>query len=76
MKPKMVVSQGPCQGFDEVIFPAKMRKKGTKVVLANGYLMTKLVEFLISLRESECNSIWLNVHTFPLVLNGLFIALV
>ena len=76
MKPKMVVSQGPCQEFDEVMFPTKMREKGTRMVLANGYLMTKLVEFSISLRESECNSICLNVHAFPLVLDGLFIALV
>ena len=76
MKPKLVVSRGPCQGFDEIMFPAKMREKGTKVALANGSQMTKSVEFSISLRESECNSVCLNVHIFLLMLDGLFIALV
>ena len=76
MKPKMVVSRRPHQGFDEVMFPAKMREKGTRVALANGSLMTKSVEFSLSLRESECNSVCLNMHTFLLVLGGLFIVLV
>ena len=76
MKLKMVVSRGPRQGFDKVMFPAKMREKGTEVVLANGSPMTKSVNFLLFLRELECNSVCLNVHTFLLVLVGLFIALV
>ena len=76
MKLKMVVSRGPRQGFDKVMFPAKMREKGTGVVLANGSPMTKSVDFLLFLRELECNSVCLNVHTFLLVLVGLFIALV
>ena len=76
MKLKMVISRGPRQGFDKVMFPAKMREKGTRVVLANGSPMTKSVDFLLFLRELECNSVCLNVHTFLLVLVGLFIALV
>ena len=76
MKLKMVVSRGPRQGFDKVMFPAKMREKGTGVVLANGSPMTKSVDFLLFLRELECNSVCLNVHTCLLVLVGLFIALV
>ena len=64
MKQKMFVSQGP----------AKMREKGTRVALANGSLMTNSVEFSISLRELECNFVCLNVLTFLLVLDGLFIA--
>ena len=76
MKPKMVISRGRRQGFDKVMFPAKMREKGTGVALANSSLMTKSVDFLLFLRELECNSVCLNVHTFLLVLVGLFIALV
>ena len=51
-----------------------MREKGTRMALANGSLMTNSIEFSISLRESEYNSVCLNVHTFLLVLDGLFIA--
>ena len=76
MKPKMVASWRSCQGFDKVIYLAKITEKGTRVALANSSPMTKLVEFSISLRESECNSVSLNVHTFLLVLGGLFIVLV
>ena len=76
MKPKMIVSRRPHQGLDEVMFPTKMREKGTKVALVNGSPITKLVEFSLSLRESECNSVCLNMHTFLLVLVGLFITLV
>jgi len=72
----MVVSRGPRQGFDNVKFPAKMRKKDNRVLLANSSLMIKSVEFSISLRESECNSVCWNVHTSLLVLVDLFIVLV
>ena len=76
MKPKMVVSRGLRHGFNGIMFPAKMREKGTKVALANGSLMSKSVEFSISLIESKCNCVCLNVHIFLLVLDGLFIALI
>ena len=66
MKLKMVVSRGPRQGFDKVMFPAKMREKGTGVALTNGSSMTKSVDFLLFLRELECNSVCLNVHTYSL----------
>ena len=46
------------------------------MVLAKGSPMTKLVEFSMFFRESKCNFVCLNVHTFLLVLGGLFIALV
>ena len=36
------------------------------------WTMIKSVEFSISLKESECNSVYLNVHSFLLVLDGLF----
>ena len=52
MKQKIVVSQGPRQGIDEVKFLAKMREKDTEVLLANGSPMIKSIEFSISLRES------------------------
>ena len=58
------------------MFLANMREKGIKVTLANGSPMTKSVSFSISLRESECNSVYFDVHAFLLVLNGLFIAIV
>ena len=57
MKQKMVVSWGPRQGIDEVKFLAKMREKDTEVLFANGSPMIKSIEFSISLRESECNSV-------------------
>ena len=76
MKPKMVVNQRPHQGFDEVMFPTKMREKGTRVTLANGSSITKSIKFSISFRELECNSVYLNMHTFLLMLGGLFIALI
>ena len=44
------------------------------MALANGSLMTKLVEFFVSLRELECNSVCLNVYTFLMMFDGLFIA--
>ena len=64
------------RAFDEVAFSAKVREKDTRVALANGSLMIKLVEFSISLRKSECNSVCLSLYTFLLVLGNLFIALV
>ena len=76
MKQKIVVSRGPRQGIDEVKFLAKMREKDTEVLLANGSPMIKSIEFSISLRESECNSVCWNVHTSLLVLVDLFIVLV
>ena len=51
-----------------------MREKDTEVALANGSPMIKLVEFLVSLREKECNSVCLEFCTLFLVLCGLFIA--
>ena len=57
----MVVSLGCRQGFDKVMFPAKMKEKDTRVVLANNSPMIKLLQFSISLRESECNFECLNV---------------
>ena len=62
--------------YDEVTFPTKMRKKDTGVALANNSLMIKSIEFSISFRESECNSIGLYLCTFLPVLDGLFIGLV
>jgi len=58
------------------MFPAKMREKDTRVAITKGSPMMKSVEFLISLKELECNSVCLNLCTFLLVLGGLFIALV
>ena len=60
----MVVSLGCRQGFDKVMFPAKMKEKDTRVVLANNSPMIKLLQFSISLRESECNFVGLNLCTF------------
>ena len=57
----MVVSLGCRQGFDKVMFSAKMKEKDTRVVLANNSPMIKLLQFSISLRESECNFECLNV---------------
>ena len=37
--------------YDEVTFLAKMREKDTRMALANGFLMIKLVDFSIYLRE-------------------------
>ena len=62
--------------YDEVTFLAKMREKNTGVALANSSPMIKWVEFSISLRESECNFVGLNLCTFLSMLGGLFIVLV
>jgi len=53
-----------------------MRKKDTRVALANGSPMIKSEEFSISLRELEYNSVCLKLCTFLPVLGDLFIALV
>ena len=59
----MVVSLGCRQGFDKVMFPTKMKEKDTRVVLANNSPMIKLLQFSISLRESECNFVFLSLCT-------------
>ena len=62
--------------LNRVTFPAKMKEKGTRVVLANGSLMIKSIEIFISHRELECNSVCLELCTLFLVFGGLFIALI
>ena len=74
MKPEIVVNQRPHQGFDKVIFPANMRERHQSDI-TNGSPMTKSVKFSIFLKKLECNSVCFNVHTFLLVLGGLFTAL-
>ena len=53
MKPKVVVSRGPRQGFEKVMFIAKMRKKGTGLVSANGSSMTKIGVFVKTIKKRQ-----------------------
>ena len=72
MMPKMVVSCGPRLMTGWSNDPYKDEKKCTTVASANSSLMTQLENFPISrIRKEFC--VFLDVRTFLLVLDGLFI---
>ena len=73
MMSKMVVSWGPRLGSGRGDVPYKDERKAPGVALANGSPMIKSIEFFISFRKSECNSVCLNVNTFLLVLFGCWV---
>ena len=47
------------------MFPSKMREKDIGVALAKSSHIIKLVEFSVSLRDSECNSVFEFVYLSP-----------
>ena len=61
--------------LNKVTFPAKMKEKGTRVVLANGSLMIKSIEIFISHRELDLVfGVWWLIYSLDTAIRSLIIS--